>query len=897
MAANLLEGKTTVECEEYLETYHSQIIQDSEKLFVRDFLFPIIGNEKMVLVVPQYPFIDSEGHSRKIDFGIVTDLGNKIAFEINGETYHAEGIIPSAQFDDNLFRQNEILFHGWTLRRYSYNQLLDPNWRERVSEEIKLTLKKYAPELLSSTKVSPNPIQEEVLQKLHTDRELGWNKGLVIMPTGTGKTYLTAMDSLHYFSEHPEARFLFIVHRLDILTQSKIAFEDVWTTEQMGILTGETKENVDDCRILFASKDSLCKEETLNSFSRNEFDFIIVDEVHHGESTTYRKVLDYFIPDFLLGVTATPERTDKKDILALFDYQKVCEYDINDAIDKGFLVSYEYHGLMDNVDYSNIKHNGTKYDEKDLEHHLIIKERNEMIFDKYMEFCKGDKAIGFCVSIKHAESMAKLFNDRGVSAVAITSKKNAQSTKEELIKAFKNNEIAVAFTVDIFNEGIDVPNVQALLFLRPTESKTVFMQQLGRGLRLSSNKQAVIVLDFISNYKRANYVRQYLAKKTTTKTREGSEAFEKNVYEYNPKCKVEFEDSVQEILDLQDAADHEVNKDDLISAYYDVMSSIKKKPTITDINSYGKYRSSKYISAFGSWIKFLREIGEITENGYHYPQGLHFGHIMYILKALHTKDFSGNLNPRYVRMRGNLDDDDAISRFQRQTKYKLQGMMGMGLVVDDRKLGHKESNLELTETGEKLYSILQPLIDTVDLSFKDKDKGISWEMKTNNFVSLIHDYLEQNDQKRIEFIDIMLKMDAVPQMLEFLYCISRKQELPKKTCYSEFFNSSIVTDYCNQQGIEVPSVTAAEHRVPFIISILEIMDVVGTERSEITLKRFLLYSLMFRKQDIEFKRISDFVKGDSEDEEVSEYLKEEFGLTLFNNIRKMKVEVFDNGNS
>ena len=143
MNCNLLLDKSSITCEEYLEIYKNKIISESEKLFVKEFLFPILGNEKMTLVVPQYPFIDSEGHARQIDFGIITDEGNKIAFEVNGETYHAEGIIPFAQFDDNLFRQNEILFHGWTLRRYSYNQLKDPMWRQRIFDEINLTLKKY----------------------------------------------------------------------------------------------------------------------------------------------------------------------------------------------------------------------------------------------------------------------------------------------------------------------------------------------------------------------------------------------------------------------------------------------------------------------------------------------------------------------------------------------------------------------------------------------------------------------------------------------------------------------------------------------------------------------------------------------------------------------------------
>lgn len=888
MNCNLLENRESISCDEYLDIYKNKILPESEKLFVKEFLFPILGNEKMTLVIPQYPFIDSEGHSRQIDFGIITEEGNKIAFEINGETYHAEGIIPSKQFDDNLFRQNEILFHGWTLRRYSYNQLKDPMWRERIFAEIKLTLKRYAPELLNDIKVNPNPIQIEVLAQLENCRKLGWDKGLVIMPTGTGKTYLSAMDALNYYKEHPNAKFLFVVHRLDILTQSKIAFEDVWSNEILGLLTGETKEHVDDCRVLFASKDTLCSDEVLERFGRNYFDYIIVDEVHHGEAKTYRKILDYFEANFLLGITATPDRTDKKDILELFDYQKVREYDINDAIERGFLVGYEYHGLQDNIDYTNIRRNGVKYNESDLERHLIINARNEMIFNRYMEFCHGDKAIGFCVTIKHAEAMAKLFNERGVNSVAITSNSSATETKAELIKAFKNNEVAVAFTVDIFNEGIDVPNVRSLLFLRPTESKTVFMQQLGRGLRLSSNKDKVIILDFISNYQRANYVRQYLSTKVTVKNKEGSNAFEKNIYEYNPKCEVYFEDSVQEILDLQDEMDHEVNRDDLIDAYYNVMTEIKRKPSIDDINKYGKYKSGKYISSFGSWMKFLREIGEVTENGYHYPQGLHFGHILYILKALRENDKSGYMNDKYIKLRGDLDKDDEIAKFQRQTKYKIQGMMGMNLIVDDRKLGHEIREIQLTENGIELYEMLKELIDTIDLSFKEKEKGISWKMKTSDFITPLKEYLNQDKKIMDKFITLMLNMDAVKQMLQFLYFDNRKDKITKSDCYSLFFESYRAIRYCEVNGIEIPSEEASKHRIPFIISILEIMGVVDTTRSEIELRKILFNKNVFDDiENVSMKELSENYENNSG--EHIEYLKEKLGIKLINN--KLKTEV------
>lgn len=884
---NLLINYDNVTYEEYMKVYEKRIIPDSEKIFVRDFLFPILGNDKMKYVIPQYPFIDSEGHRRQIDFGIVTENNNKIAFEINGEVYHAEGIIPSAQFDDNLFRQNEILFHGWTLRRYSYNQLLNSEWRERLYAEINLTLKKYAPELLGNIKVEPNIIQKEVLPQIKKYRDLGWNKGLVIMPTGTGKTYLTAMDAYNYYIENPNSKFLFIAHRIDLLSQSRNAFENIWTDLNSGLLTGEVKENINNCTILFASKDSLYRDATLNQFNKTYFDYIIVDEVHHGEAETYKKILNYFEPKFLLGITATPERTDKKDILRLFDYQKICEYDINDAIDKGFLVGYEYHGLKDNVDYTNIRYNGNKYNEKDLEKHLIIEKRNQEIYNKYIELCNGDKAIGFCVSIKHAESTADFFNKRGISAVAITSASNKEQIKSDLIKAFKDNKYSIAFVVDIFNEGIDIPNVRALLFLRPTESKTIFLQQLGRGLRLSSNKDKLIVLDFISNYKRANFVRKYMATNCYEKTKENSNAYEKMVYEYNPKCKVIFDDEVQQILDIQDSFDHNVNKDDLIEAYYDLMTEIKRKPNQNDINQYGKYKVIKYINTFGGWINFLREIGEITENGYHYPQGLHFGHILYILNILANNKKQGSyLDDMFIKMRGNLSkDDEELSRFQRQTKYKIQGMMGMGLIVDDRKIGTANSNISLTDNGNKLYNLLKPLIDKIDLSFKNKDKTYTWEMQNTNYINDIKNYLDKDENVRNEFIAIMLNMDAVRQALKFLYFENRKKNINKSLFYKLFFQSKEVIDYCELNGIEIPSEEAAKHRLPFILSILEIIGVITIQKSDFTVNKIILFNRLFDDCDsnvsvdniINSLSTNNYTKLSEND---IEYLKEKFGSEI-----------------
>lgn len=430
---NLLENCDEVSVEEYMETYKSRITQESEALFVRDFLFPILGTKKMKYVVPQYPFLDSSGRSRRIDFGVLYN-SKKLALEVNGESYHAEGIIPGEQFDDNLNRQNEILSAGWFLLRFSYNQLKDPKWRQKVSHDLFSLLRKHIPEILSEETIKPNYLQEQVLGALDYYRKVGHKKGVVILPTGTGKTYLSAFDTLN-----AQGRILFIVHKLDILSQSRESYEKIYTTEKLGLLTGDAREHVNDSKVLFASKDTL--RNCFTDFKPNEFDYIVIDEVHHGQAPTYQSILSYFKPNvFMLGLTATPDRADRKDIFQLFDYNKVFEYTLNDAIDNGFLVPYTYYGLTDNIDYSNIRYNGSKYKIEDLDRALIIPERNERIFDEYITKGCGNKALGFCCSIKHANEMAELFNSKGIPAVAITSE---TPDRDKVIKDFRQSVYTV----------------------------------------------------------------------------------------------------------------------------------------------------------------------------------------------------------------------------------------------------------------------------------------------------------------------------------------------------------------------------------------------------------------------------------------------------------------------
>lgn len=880
---NLLEDNESVELTEFLEIYKSRILQDSEKLFVSEFLYPILGNHNIKYVIPQFPFIDSEGKNRRIDFAIIKD-GKKVALEVNGETYHAEGIIANEVFDDNLSRQNEILLAGWQLLRFSYSQLQSPLWRKGVFESVRKIIQKHFPEIISKTIIEPNYLQKEVLKALSLYRERGWKKGIVVLPTGTGKTYLSAFDTLA-----TEGRILFLVHRLDILSQSREAFEKIYPKEKLGLLTGEVQEYISESKVLFASKDSLQSPKSLEKFKPDEFDYLIVDEVHHGQAPSYKTVLDYFKPKFfMLGLTATPDRMDRKDIFELFDYNKVFEYSLNEAIEEGFLVPFNYYGLKDNIDYSNIRYNGAKYNVQDLDRYLIIDNRNEQILKEYLDKGKGNKAIGFCCSIKHAERMAEFFNAHNVPATAITS---LTEDREQLTSKFRNNEVAVAFTVDLFNEGVDFPDVQVLMFLRPTESKTIFLQQLGRGLRLCGGKSNAVVLDFISNYKKANSIRKYLSKSTKEIKNHHNDRIEKIEYEYSPKCNVYFDSEVEQILDAQDKQEREITKEDLIGAYYDLAESLQRKPTQSDINDSGEYKVARYLSVFSSWVKFLREIGEFTEASYHFPQGLHLGHLLYIIKTVHSGKFKDtHLDNQYIRLRGDLGDE-RIGAFQRQTKYKLQGLMELGLLVDDRTLSKdQEFSLELTPKGEEFYNLLEPLINKLDLTFKDKEQSIpSWDMRVD--VSLFNkemrDFINDKPDIKERVRNIFLQMHAVQLMLNYLYRFERIQIISKAKIYSTFFKSPEVSRYCDQNGIEEATDEGAKHRCPFLLNILEAIGVLDNERNEVKILIFLAshQSLTLKEKESEDdidKRISAIKEYISTgnitiNENEASLLKESFG--------------------
>lgn len=351
--------------------------------------------------------------------------------------------------------------------------------------------------LLKYEKIRPNDMQSKALENLHRLREHGGKRSLVIAATGTGKTYMSAFD----VREFKPKKMLFIVHREDILRKAITDYKKIMPERSFGLFTGNIKERYKD--YIFATIQSISAY--CNDFKEDEFDYIVIDEAHHSASQTYRKVIDYFKPKFLLGMTATPERTEGTDIFSIFDNNIALEVRLNEALEKNLVVPFHYFGItdIDLVDYRGIDIN----DIEKLSKLLEINERVEFIIEK-MNFYGFDgdkrKAVGFCASVEHAEYMAREFNERGIKSVALTGSDSISKRQSEITKLEDDNdELEVIFTVDLFNEGIDIPAINLVLMLRPTQSSIIFIQQLGRGLRKYKEKEFLTVLDFIGNYNKA----------------------------------------------------------------------------------------------------------------------------------------------------------------------------------------------------------------------------------------------------------------------------------------------------------------------------------------------------------------------------------------------------------
>uniref|UniRef100_UPI003FED994C DEAD/DEAH box helicase family protein n=2 Tax=Fusobacterium mortiferum TaxID=850 RepID=UPI003FED994C len=465
-------------------------------------------------------------------------------------------------------------------------------------------------EKLENREIEPIKFQIPALYELSKTREEGYKKALVIVGTGLGKTYLSVFDSKAF------NKILFIAHRDEILREARKSFQSFYGNKKTyGFFNGTKKENNKD--IVFASISTLSKDEYLNEtwFSKKSFDYIVVDEFHHSSSKSYLKVLNYFEPEFLLGLTATPDRNDNGDIYKLCDYNIAYECDFRVGINNGWLVPFEYFGIYDDTDYSLIPWRSGKYDLLALENALVVEKRVENIFKKYMEYRKNF-TVGFCASINHCKVMNEYFRKKGIKSEIIIGDTPIVK-RQEIIERFQQKKIEVIFTVDIFNEGVDIPCIDTLLFLRPTLSYTIFIQQLGRGLRTFDGKDKLRVLDFVGNYKGAELRPAFL---TGEYKREKSSinVIDKN-YLLPEGCSTEFDFKLIEYFEKLKRKN--IKQEELVKLdYQKLMEVLEKVPTIMETYTFGEIPVHMYIKTFKSWYNFQKEIGVLNEQQKNYSQ-------------------------------------------------------------------------------------------------------------------------------------------------------------------------------------------------------------------------------------------------------------------------------------
>ena len=397
----------------------------------------------------------------------------------------------------------------WNAGEFEY---YNEGQRERLARALKA--EKYSETDHSgiyTLDILPYSYQQEILDKLEAERTVrGHNRNLVVAATGTGKTVISALDYKRFCKQHPgkPCRLLFVAHREEILKQSLYTFRAVLKDANFGeLLVGNYK--VDSIEHLFISIQTFNSQDFTAKTGADFYDYIVVDEFHHAAAPTYQKLLEYYQPQILLGLTATPERMDGKSILDYFGGRVAAEIRLPEAIDRKLLCPFQYFGVTDTADLSSLKWRTGGYDKAELSNlytfsGMVAQRRADLVVNsilKYVTDIDEVKGLGFCVSIEHARFMADYFNTHGIPSIALTGDspdEERNAAKQRLV----SGELRFLFVVDIYNEGVDIPEVNTVLFLRPTESLTVFLQQLGRGLRLAENKECLTVLDFIGQANR-----------------------------------------------------------------------------------------------------------------------------------------------------------------------------------------------------------------------------------------------------------------------------------------------------------------------------------------------------------------------------------------------------------
>ncbi len=502
---------------------------------------------------------------------------------------------------DSLWNSEYTLDYDVFIDQYSTEYKVAKKQREIARENQIISFEQ--------SRLRPNAMQLNFIESIEKLVAKGEKKALLISATGTGKTYASAFA----MRELGVKKLLFIVHREQIAIQARKSYKLVYGSNiKTGLLTGSSKDY--DVDLLFTTKDTFTKDDVYTKFSKNSFDAIIIDEVHRlGEKTTYQKILNYFEPNKIwLGMTASPERTDGFDIYNEFDHNIACEIRLKQALEEDLLCPFHYFGITEFIG---------KDDDKDVEYDLnnfnllVSEKRIEYIIDKINFYgYSGNRVKGlvFCSRIEEAKELSKKFNAKGYKTEVLVGDNNDEKTREDFIDRLtsdtRDDKLDYIFTVNVFNEGVDIPEINQVIMLRPTESPIIFVQQLGRGLRKSKDKEFVVVLDFIGNYS-TNFMIPIALSGDRSYNKDNVRKFIQQDAKFIPgSSTIQFDEisksKIYRAIDASNFSDLRLIKQN----YFNLKNKLGRIPALSDYDKYGEIDPLRIIDNKGSYYRFLVDV-------------------------------------------------------------------------------------------------------------------------------------------------------------------------------------------------------------------------------------------------------------------------------------------------
>lgn len=512
------------------------------------------------------------------------------------------------EFAKVFYAENTVPVNAFTIARYreiyeaaNKQMPISQQWEEAEAESLMYgTASDTSDVVIDPASVplvlEPRPAQKMALEALQDTLEQGYDKAMAVLATGLGKTYLAAFFARNF------KRVLFVAHRDEILEQAKKAFSHVHMDRTSGYYNGV--EKVLDKEMTFASIYTISQPHHLEKFAPDAFDFIVIDEFHHAAAPTYHRLIEHFNPKFLLGITATPDRLDNKDVYTICDGNVAVEIHFIEAIAHQWLSPFHYYGVKDEIDYSQIRWVGTHYDENELVDKQLQQSVLAHVFSKWVEL-KQTRTIGFCSSVKQANYMADYFRQQGVRALSLTGQ-NSRDERRQARTELDLGTVDIIFTVDLFNEGVDIPKVDTLLFIRPTESVAIFTQQVGRGLRLSDGKEKCVIIDFIGNYRNADRKLKMLNPSMPEKAK-----FQQiqTIPETDIVLNLDLEviDLLQEII-----RKNQTYKQKILAVFEDVKMELGRRPTYLELYLQSGYEDLNVAKEFKTYIQLLQDASELN---------------------------------------------------------------------------------------------------------------------------------------------------------------------------------------------------------------------------------------------------------------------------------------------